>query len=54
MVPVRESLLLLDAELRVIKANPSFYRTFNLTQISSAGRTLRDYETREGRKSFEK
>jgi signal transduction histidine kinase len=35
---VRHPLLILDGELRVIVANPAFYRTFELTPANSVGR----------------
>jgi PAS domain S-box-containing protein len=37
---VRHPLLVLDAELRVVVANPSFYRTFGSTSLATEGRGL--------------
>lgn len=34
---VRESILVLDRDLRVVSANPSFYRTFQVTAPDTEG-----------------
>ena len=39
---VREPLLVLDAQLRVRSANPSFYRTFRVTPAETEGRFIYD------------
>lgn len=39
---VRESLLVMDGELRVISASRSFYRTFGVTQAETVGHRLPD------------
>ena len=39
---VRESILVLDRDLRVISANPSFYRTFQVTAPDTEGRLIYD------------
>ena len=43
---VRDSLLVLDGDLRVIQANPAFYRSFQLTMEQTAGRSV--YELGNG------
>lgn len=37
---VRESLLVLDSDLKIVSANPSFYRTFLITPEETEGKTL--------------
>jgi len=44
---VREPLVVLDAELRVISANPSFYRTFKITPEESEGRLIYELDNRQ-------
>ena len=39
---VRESLLVLNGELKIVSANPSFYRTFHVTPEETEGQTLYD------------
>jgi len=44
---VREPLVVLDAELRVISANPSFYRTFKVAPEESEGRLIYELDNRQ-------
>src|SRR5207247_1487353 len=44
---VREPLLVLDADLRVHSANPSFYQTFHVSMDDAVGRPLYDLGDRE-------
>ena len=44
---VREPLVVLDAELRVISANPSFYRTFKVTSEETEGRIIYELDNRQ-------
>jgi PAS domain S-box-containing protein len=44
---VREPLVVLDAQLRVVAANPSFYRTFQATPQETEGRFLYDLGNRQ-------
>ncbi len=44
---VREPLVVLDADLRVVAANPSFYRTFQVTPQETEGRFLYDLGNRQ-------
>ena len=44
---VREPLVVLDAQLRVVAANPSFYRTFQVTPEETEGRFLYDLGNRQ-------
>ncbi|MCL6621222.1 MAG: PAS domain-containing protein, partial [Syntrophobacterales bacterium] len=44
---VREPLVVLDAQLRVVAANPSFYRTFQVTPGETEGRFLYDLGNRQ-------
>ena len=44
---VREPLLVLDADLRVISANPSFYRTFQVRSEESEGQSIYDLGNRQ-------
>jgi len=44
---VREPLVVLDADLRVISANPSFYRTFQVRSEESEGRLIYDLGNRQ-------
>ena len=44
---VREPLLVLDMELRIESANPSFYRTFRVTPEETIGRMLYDLGSRQ-------
>lgn len=44
---VREPLVVLDGELRVVAANPSFYRTFQVTPQETEGRFLYDLGNRQ-------
>ena len=39
---VRESLLVLNGDLKIVSANPSFYRTFQVTPEETEGKTLYD------------
>ncbi len=39
---VRESLLVLNNDLKIVSANPSFYRTFQVTPEETEGKTLYD------------
>ncbi len=39
---VRESLLVLNSDLKIVSANPSFYRTFQVTPEETEGKTLYD------------
>jgi PAS domain S-box-containing protein len=48
---VRESLLVLDKEYRVVSANSSFYETFNLAAEETEGRAL--FELGEGQWDIE-
>lgn len=42
LLTIREPLLVLDADLRIITANPSFYRTFSTTQEQTEGKLIYD------------
>ena len=44
---VRIPLLVLDRELRVLRANPSFYKEFGLTHEVAEGKLLRDLGARQ-------
>ena len=44
---VRIPLLVLDQELRVLRANPSFYKEFGLTPELAEGKFLRDLDARQ-------
>jgi len=44
---VREPLVVLDGELKVVAANPSFYRTFQVTPQETEGRFLYDLGNRQ-------
>jgi len=44
---VREPLLVLAADLRVVSANPAFYRTFQVTPDATLGRLLYDLGNRQ-------
>ena len=44
---VREPLIVLDAELHVRSANPSFYRTFQVTPAETEGRSIYDLGDRQ-------
>jgi two-component system CheB/CheR fusion protein len=44
---VREPLLALDADLRVVFANPAFYRTFQISPDAALGRLLYDLDNRQ-------
>jgi PAS domain-containing protein len=44
---VREPLLVLDAELKIISANSSFYRTFNVTHEETIGNFIYELGNRQ-------
>ena len=44
---VREPLVVLDTNLRVISVNPSFCRTFNVTRKDSEGKLIYDLGNRQ-------
>lgn len=44
---VREPLLILDKELRVVSANQAFYREFKITQAETEGRSVYDLGNRQ-------
>lgn len=44
---VRESLVVLDADLKVVYANPAFYRTFKVTPQETEGRFIYDLGNRQ-------
>ena len=39
---IREPLMMIDAELKVVKANQSFYRTFNISPLETEGLSIYD------------
>ena len=44
---IREPLVVLDPDLKVIKANPSFYRTFNVNPEQTEGTLIYDLGNRQ-------
>ena len=44
---VREPLVVLDADLKVVKANPSFYQTFNVKPDETEGVLIYDLGNRQ-------
>ena len=44
---IREPLILLDSGLRVVTANPSFYRTFNVLPEKTEGVLIYDLGNRQ-------
>ncbi len=44
---VRESLVVLSGELKIVSANPSFYRTFQVTPEETEGKILYDLGNRQ-------
>ena len=44
---IREPLVLLDSDLKVVKANHSFYRTFNVKPEETEGRLIYDIGNRQ-------
>ena len=47
LASIREPIVLLDADLKVVKANPSFYRTFNVKPEETEGVTIYDLGNRQ-------
>jgi PAS domain-containing protein len=44
---IREPLILLDADLKVVTANPSFYRTFSVNPDETEGALIYDLGNRQ-------
>ena len=44
---IREPLLVLDSDLKVVKANPSFYQTFNVKPDETEGILIYDLGNRQ-------
>ena len=44
---IREPLLVLDSDLKIVKANPSFYHTFNVTPEETEGALIYDLGNRQ-------